>query len=142
SSYLYIWGVSDTLRHYACSSATGTFTTTPLAKGGTSPFPGGALSISANGATNGILWATAPTSVARISNAPGVLHAYDATNVANELWNSYQNQPRDDFGYYAKFNPPTIANGKVYVPTFSNTLVVYGLLSQTFSLSASPRSQT
>src|SRR5205085_6765727 len=74
--------------------------------------------------------------------APGVLHAYDATNVANELWNSYQNQPRDDFGYYAKFNPPTIANGKVYVPTFSNTLVVYGLLNQNFSLSASPGSQT
>ena len=144
-SYLYLWGDSDGLRQYAWNSTTGMFNTAPMVRTGNSPFPGGALSISANGATNGILWATTPITTARISNAPGVLHAYDATNVGNELWNSYQNQARDDYGYYAKFNPPTVANGKVYVPTFSNALVVYGLLGSPtpdFALSASPGSRT
>src|SRR5437667_10193211 len=79
-SYLYVWGDSDALRQYAWNSNTGMFDTTPLARTGTAAFPGGALSVSANGATNGILWATTPTTTARISNAPGVLHAYDATN--------------------------------------------------------------
>jgi hypothetical protein len=45
-----------------------------------------------------------------------------------ELWNSRQNAPGDDFGNFAKFSPPTIANGKVYLATFSNQLVVYGLI--------------
>src|SRR5213076_3379710 len=52
---------------------------------------------------------------------------YDADNLQNELWNSYTARDRDDFGNYAKFTPPTIANGKVYVPTFSNRVSVYGL---------------
>jgi len=145
NSYFYIWGDSDGMRQYTWNSAMGKLNTTPFAKTSTAAFPGGAISLSANGNTNGILWATAATTTARISNAPGMLHAYDATNVATELWNSYQNQARDDFGYYSKFNPPTVANGKVYVPTFSNTLVVYGLLgppTPDFALSASPGSQT
>ena len=143
NSYFYVWGDSDGMRQYTWNSAMGMLNTTPFARTNSAAFPGGAISLSANGSTNGILWATAATTTARISSAPGMLHAYDATNVATELWNSYQNKARDDFGYYAKFNPPTVANGKVYVPTFSNTLVVYGLLpTPDFALSTSPGSQT
>jgi len=43
------------------------------------------------------------------------------------LWNNKQNAARDGAGTYAKFSPPTIANGHVYLPTFSNKVVVYGL---------------
>jgi hypothetical protein len=48
--------------------------------------------------------------------------------VSKELWNSRHDASRDDVGGFAKFNTPTIANGKVYVPTFSGYLAVYGLL--------------
>jgi titin len=56
------------------------------------------------------------------------LHAYDATDVSRELWNSNQNQARDGLGQFAKFGQPIIADGKVFVPTFSNAVVAYGLL--------------
>jgi hypothetical protein len=58
---------------------------------------------------------------------PGIVHAYDAQNVTNELWNSEQYSARDSVGKYAKYVPPTVANGKVYMATFSNRLNVYGL---------------
>jgi hypothetical protein len=54
--------------------------------------------------------------------------AYNAQNVNNELWNSEQLSARDSVGNFAKFVPPTVANGKVYLATFSNRLNVYGLL--------------
>jgi len=63
----------------------------------------------------------------------GILRAYDASDLTNELWNSKQNANRDDLGKYAKFCPPTIANGKVYMATFSDKVIVYGLLSSTGS---------
>jgi hypothetical protein len=62
---------------------------------------------------------------------PGVLRAFDATDASKELWNSLQDATRDDLGNFAKFSPPTVVNGKVYLPTFSNQLVVYGLLLET-----------
>ena len=62
-------------------------------------------------------------------NAPGRLHAYDASNVGNELWNS-DIVSSDYAGSWAKWVPPTIANGKVYLATFDNILNVYGLLPQ------------
>jgi len=89
---------------------------------------GGMLSVSSNAGGSGIVWATTPTNNnANQQIVPGILYAYDADNLPNQLWNSYQNRDRDDFGNYAKFTPPTVANGKVYVPTFSNHVSVYGL---------------
>jgi uncharacterized protein (TIGR03437 family) len=81
---------------------------------------GSVPSVSANGATNGIVWVTE-------SSGGGTLRAYDAADLANELYDSGQNRARDALGSYVKFSTPTIANGKVYAGT-QNSLAVYGLL--------------
>ena len=92
--------------------------------------PGWQHCISANGTSNGIIWAARVFSGnANNATQPGILHAFNATNLGTELWNSKQNAARDDFGNFAKNPAPIVANGKVYCPTFSNKLVVYGLLS-------------
>jgi uncharacterized protein (TIGR03437 family) len=57
------------------------------------------------------------------------LHALDASDISRELWNSAMAPDRDDLGRFAKFVAPTVANGRVYAPTFSNTLAIYGLLA-------------
>lgn len=85
------------------------------------PYPGSTPSISANGGTNGIVWAVAHAS-------PDVLHAFNAVNLQQELYNSSQNSSRDQLGNASHFGTPMIVNGKVYVGT-SNSVVVYGLLS-------------
>jgi uncharacterized protein (TIGR03437 family) len=85
------------------------------------------LSISANGGQSGIVWLT--TGNYSVDDVPGTLHALDATNLANELWNSDQNSSRDAPGLFTKFAPPTVANGRVYLPTLSNAVVVYGTLT-------------
>jgi outer membrane protein assembly factor BamB len=85
-------------------------------------YPGTAPSISANGSSNGIVWA-------HESSSPAVLHAYDATNLASELYNSSQAaNGRDQFGAGNKFITPTIADGKVFVGTQSS-VAVFGLLN-------------
>ena len=86
-------------------------------------FPGATPGISANGTSNGIVWATE-------NNDTAVLHAYDATNLANELYNSSQAAGgRDHFGVGNKFITPTIASARVYVGT-TNGVGVFGLLDQ------------
>jgi outer membrane protein assembly factor BamB len=84
-------------------------------------FPGTAPAISANGSSNAIVWAH--------ENAnPAVLHAYDAANLAHELYNSSQaGGGRDNFGAGNKFITPTIADGRVFVGT-TNSVAVFGLL--------------
>ncbi len=87
------------------------------------PYPGATPSISANGTTNGILWAVENSSRA-------VLHAYAANNLAQELYNSNQAaNGRDHFGAGNKLMVPTIANGKVYVGT-PDGVAAFGLLAK------------
>ena len=80
--------------------------------------------VTANGTKGAIMWA-----IERIpgNGNGGVLHAYDATNIANELYNSTQANSRDLFGEATKFSVPTITNGKIYIGT-QNSLAIFGLL--------------
>jgi hypothetical protein len=87
----------------------------------TFPYPGTAPAVSSNGASNAIVWAHENTS-------PAALHAYDASNLSNELYNSNQaSGGRDQCGAGNKFITPTIADGKVFLAT-QNSVCVYGLL--------------
>jgi hypothetical protein len=129
---IYVWGAyGDFLKAYNMTG--GFFNTSPYSEETTiqSPgLPGGCLSISANGSTagTGIIWAThSVNGDANQSIVHGELDAFDATDLTKVLWTSLQNQGRDDVGNVAKFVPPTIANGKVYIATFSKQLDVYGL---------------
>lgn len=121
-------GSGDYLKQYSLTN--GLVSSTPLAQTG-NLFPVGSTpSISANGTGNGIVWTVARKDI--LSSSPGtkpaVLYAYDATNVATQLYNSTQaKQLRDQPGCANKFITPTIANGKVYVGT-QNELDVYGVL--------------
>jgi chitodextrinase len=92
-------------------------------------FSGPTASVSSNGATKGIVWALDNSQYGPPTpngSGPSVLHAYDATNLANELWNSSQ-AAGNVAGNAVKFTVPTIANGKVYVGTRTE-IDVYGLL--------------
>ncbi len=84
-------------------------------------YPGTAPSVSANGTSNGIVWAHENTN-------PAVLHAYDAANLAHELYSSSQAAGnRDNFGTGNKYITPVVADGKVFVGT-TNSVAVFGLL--------------
>jgi len=82
------------------------------------------IAISANGGTDGtgIVWLITGDSRA---GSPGTLHALDASDLSHELWNSDM-APNDALGTAAKFAAATVVNGRVYVPTFSNALAIYG----------------
>jgi hypothetical protein len=81
-------------------------------------FPGASTSVSSNGTQNGLLWAI---------DANAVLHAFDATNVSHEFYNSSEAGTRDTAGTPVKFAVPTVANGKVHVGN-ANQVSGYGLL--------------
>ncbi|HEY2801636.1 MAG TPA: hypothetical protein VGI85_13660, partial [Chthoniobacterales bacterium] len=117
---LYVGPVGDTLQTFTFTNAK--LATIPSSVSDvTFGYPGTTPAISANGNTNGIVW------VAQNTN-PAVLHAYDAKNLATELYNTNQaSNERDHFGIGNKFIVPTIANGKVYVGT-TNSVGVFGLL--------------
>jgi hypothetical protein len=131
---LYVWPDWEHLKAFALVN--GQLSTNPVWESvATAPKgnDGGQLWVSANGAGGGIVWAAMPESGnANAGTVPGVLRAFDATTGA-ELYNSYQNVTRDDYGDFAKNPSPVVWNGRVYVPTFngltsgSGNLAVYGL---------------
>ena len=117
--YIYVW-CSD-CRGQAYGLRGDLLTTTPISVTTMESIRGGILSISAKGTTagTGILWANT-----------GALRAFDASDLSHELWNSERNASRDNFGNFAKFNTPVVAQGKVYLATFSKQVAVFGLLPQ------------
>jgi hypothetical protein len=117
---VYYGDVSGTLKAFAISSAR--LGAAPQSQSATQfTYPGTAPSVSANGTSNGIVWAHENTN-------PAVLHAYDATNLAHEIYNSNQAAGnRDQFGVGNKFITPMVADGKVFVGT-TNAVAVFGLL--------------
>ncbi len=124
---LYTWGQNDALREFQMQN--GLFNTTALALNSSVhnalPFSGMTVSSNAFVPGSGIFWAT--TVGTENLPAAGTLHAFDAMNVSQELWNSDMEGTRDTLGSFTKFANPTVANGKVYVPTASNQVTTYGL---------------
>ncbi len=117
---VYYGDVSGTLKAFTISGAK--FLATPQSQSATQfTYPGTAPSVSANGTSNAIVWAHENTN-------PAVLHAYDAANLAHEIYNSNQAAAgRDHFGAGNKYITPTVADGKVFVGT-TNGVAVFGLL--------------
>jgi uncharacterized protein (TIGR03437 family) len=109
----------------------GQFQTTPMSQASARAglyFDGMAISANGSAANSAIFWLTATKD--GIQDGAGTLYAFDALDLSKELWNSDMNSARNGLGTLAKFTAPTVANGKVYVATFSGSLMVYGLLSQ------------
>jgi outer membrane protein assembly factor BamB len=139
NSNLYEWGQSGTLKVFGFNGTT--FSTTPSYTGSIPALghPGASLSISANGTSNGILWAATNSQGqgggigAWHMTEPGILYAYSLPSMT-ALWNNQENTARDDCDNYAKFVPPTVANGRVYLASFGTTqtksgeVCAYGLL--------------
>jgi hypothetical protein len=119
NNVVYYGSVGSPIQAFTITNAklsTGATSQTPTSFG----YPGATPSVSANGTSNGIVWAVE-------NNSSAVLHAYNATNL-NELYNSNQaSNGRDQFGAGNKFVTPMIANGKVFVGT-TNGVAVFGLL--------------
>jgi hypothetical protein len=116
---VYYGGVGGPIKAFPISGAK--LATSPSSMSATPfPYPGATPAISANGTNNGILWAVE-------NGAPGVLHAYDAANLATELYNSNQATGGRDLFAGNKFITAMIANGKVFVGT-PNSIAVFGLL--------------
>jgi hypothetical protein len=125
--YIYNGDDGDSIRAFTLTNAgvseAGVMATTQVFEDGTAP------AISANGTTNGIVWAINVTSdVDHLPMfQPAVLYAFDATNLSSELYNSTQAAGgRDTAGPAVKMQVPTVANGKVYIGT-QTELDVYGL---------------
>jgi hypothetical protein len=113
-------GEGDVIRAFKLSN--GLLNTTPVSKTAkVFAFPGTNPSLSANGSSDGILWAIEKGS------SGAVLHAYNPNNLAQEYYNSTQAGTRDSMATYVSFTTPTVANGKVYVGT-KTALYIFGLL--------------
>lgn len=143
NNLLFVHGENNQVHVF--SKNNGHFSATPLGRGtstaswGTSSpggMPGGILSLSANGASNAILWANEAfgniPSDPDANNAPtpNILRAYDVstatTGTLQSIWDS-EAEPNDRVGASTKFAPLLVANGKVYQATYDNQVVVYGL---------------
>jgi hypothetical protein len=116
---LYYGAVGDSVKAFPIVNAR--VASTPSSKTAkTFPYPGSTPGISASGTSNAILWAVE-------NSNPAVLHAYEAANLAHELYNSTQAAGgRDNFGAGNKFITPTIVNGHVYVGTQTGVAVFAG----------------
>jgi hypothetical protein len=134
---LYTWGENDFGRMWRFNGTR--FNTPAQSVTNVLPpqgMPGGMMSLSSNGTSNGVLWATMPLSGdANIMDTPGVLRAFDANDLTRELWNSTFTSV-DNPQNFTKGSGPIIANGKVYVPSLSNRVSVYGLTPATEAESA------
>ena len=122
---IYYQGSGDVMKAFRVTN--GVITATPASQSSVSfGFPGATPTVSANGTSNAIVWITQSDAFA--SSGPAVLHAYNATNLSQELYNSGQNLARDNPGGAVKMTLPTVVNGKVYVgaeyalSVFGNTL--------------------
>jgi hypothetical protein len=123
---IFFGAASDVLKVFQLNPTTGLLTTTPTSQTArVFAYPGTTTSVSANQDSNAIVWALDNSTYKTTSGA--ALYAYEATNLATELYTSSQKFTRDNPGAAVKFAVPTVANGKVYVGT-QTKLSVFGLL--------------
>ena len=128
NGYVYFGAINDNVKAFQLTN--GLLSTAP-----TSLTPeiyevrGSSFAISANTASNGILWALQNNGMSADSDTgnPGILYAYNANNLSMELYNSSQAGTRDTLDLATKFNVPLVANGKVFVAG-QTQLTVFGLL--------------
>jgi len=136
---VYVWGENERLKAYNYDFATKRIASfrgqgTQFASGDEGGMPGGRLVASSNGTVEGtgVVWGVYPTEGdANAKVVPGALVAYDARTLVNgtqmkQLFHSDTNAA-NKLGNFAKYSTPVVANGKVYVGTFSNKVVQYGL---------------
>jgi uncharacterized protein (TIGR03437 family) len=129
-AYVYVLEKNGSLNCFRIAG--GTFYIRPVsASAATNGAPRMGMALSANGSQDGtgILWVT--SGAYQDPSTPGVLHAFDASNLSNELWNSGMS-PQDNLNGFIKFVSPTVVNGKVYAAS-SASVVVYGLLAPSAS---------
>ena len=119
---VYYSGQGDHVDRYTLTK--GALSKTPASKSSKTLTAGGTPSVSANGTANGIVWVIDASGK---SKSTAQLHAYKASNLATELYNSQQNASRDTLGKGTRFSVPTIANGHVYVGGVSS-LFIFGEL--------------
>ena len=132
---LYVWPANEQLKAFLVSTDAAT-PGPPVAVDSTAlkvsqhTTQAGLLSLSVNGTEAGtaVLWASQPTvGSASRTLAGGMLRAFNATNLKSELWNSERNAAHDRVGLFSKNAPPVVANGRVFLPTFSDRIRVYGM---------------
>jgi outer membrane protein assembly factor BamB len=123
---IYVWPEDDNLKAFKYAPKTKLNRSPIIGMRNSKGMPGGFLSISADGQDEGLLWAAMPLEDdAFLQTVTGALRVFDASTL-ELLWSSDKGEPDDHFDF-AKYVPPTIANGKVYLATFSDRLNVYGL---------------
>ncbi|GGB10026.1 discoidin domain-containing protein [Puia dinghuensis] len=141
--FIYTWPENTDLKAFPVNRVAGNLDVAHVVTAGY-PGPIGAsgatFSSSSNGSVDstGIVWIThAYNCDANHQVCPGIVRAVNASNITQELWNSNM-VPTDSIGNYAKFSSPTIANGKLYVASWSGNLVVYGLTNQPVDTCVTP----
>jgi hypothetical protein len=122
---IYVMPEKEYIKAFPYDENTGAVNATPIKGALRVPdgMPGAFLSVSANGNANGIVWASFPKQDAQWGSRPGRLVAFNATTL-EEIWRD------DDDIAFAKFVPPTIADGRVFRATAGSQIVVYGLTAQ------------
>jgi hypothetical protein len=121
NGFLYVGRSGMPLTAYQLNTATAKFalSRTATRPAGGFAFPGVTPVVSSSGTSNGIVWVLDNSRFCTQHSSrcgPAVLHAYEATDITNELWNS-ADLAADTAGNAVKFVVPTVANGKVYVAT-------------------------
>ncbi len=126
-SRAYVWGENDHLKAYTFAQGKFVDVATPKRSTFSAPqesMPGGMLSVSSNGtkAGTGIVWAVVPIDgdANKARGVQGIVLALDAQDVSKQLWTSELSGARDRLGLFAKFVPPTVAGGKVFVATYGD----------------------
>lgn len=127
-AWVYVWGEGDHLKRYTYKHTRGSGRFTEKKVSALSAtrmgMPGGTMSLAVDGTNHGsgILWASLPLMDAFIKDVHGILRAVDPDTL-EELWNN-----SSEHYLYAKYCPPTVAGGKVFLATFSDRVDVYGIL--------------